>query len=129
MFQLVWDISNMGKKKRVIKKKPTNRSKSKKNAFTSFLKSERTHFLAGVVISFIGLFIFLSMISFLFTGGADQSKVINKTYLEVVKDSTLTIDNWTGAAGAFIAENLVNNWFGIFSILIPIFIILFCYFN
>ena len=124
MFQLVWDISNMGKKKRVIKKKPTNRSKSKKNAFTNFLKSERTHFLAGVVISFIGLFIFLSMISFLFTGGADQSKVINKTYLEVVKDSTLTIDNWTGAAGAFIAENLVNNWFGIFSILIPVFIIL-----
>ena len=124
MFQLVWDISNMGKKKRVIKKKPTNRSKSKKNAFTSFLKSERTHFLAGVVISFIGLFIFLSMISFLFTGGADQSKVINKTFFELVNDKTLSVENWTGAGGAFIAEAMVNKWFGIFSLLIPVFIIL-----
>ena len=64
----------MAKKKKVIKKRKTaNRNKSKKNGFVNFFKSERTHFLFGVVIAFVGLFIFLSMISFLFTGGADQS--------------------------------------------------------
>ncbi len=115
----------MAKKKRIKRKSKTaNQSKSKKNAFINFLKSERTQFLVGVIVAFIGLFIFLSMISFLFTGGADQSKVINKTYTEIVKDPAITIDNWTGAGGAIIAETMINNWFGIFSILIPVFIIL-----
>ena len=115
----------MAKKKKVIKKKkPANRIKSKKNGFVNFFKSERTHFLFGVVLAFIGLFIFLSMISFLFTGGADQSKVINKTYFEITRDSAITIDNWTGALGAIISEKMINNWFGIFSLLIPLFVIL-----
>ncbi|HZJ79004.1 MAG TPA: DNA translocase FtsK [Dysgonamonadaceae bacterium] len=115
----------MAKKKRIKRKSKTaNQSKSKKNAFINFLKSERTQFLVGVIVAFIGLFIFLSMISFLFTGGADQSKVINKTYTEIVKDPAITIDNWTGAGGAIIAETMINNWFGIFSILIPVFILL-----
>ena len=115
----------MAKKKKVIKKRrPANRSKSKENAFINFFKSERTHFLFGVVFAFIGLFIFLSMISFLFTGGADQSKVINKTYFEITRDAAITIDNWTGALGAIISEKMINNWFGIFSLLIPLFVIL-----
>src|SRR5690554_3845441 len=100
----------MAKKKRIKRKSKTaNQSKSKKNAFINFLKSERTQFLVGVIVAFIGLFIFLSMISFLFTGGADQSKVINKTYTEIVKDPAITIDNWTGAGGAIIAETMINN--------------------
>ena len=113
----------MAKKKRVIKKRSTaSKSKSKRNALANFFKSERTHFLAGVVIAFVGLFIFLSIISFFFTGGADQSKVDNKTFFELVNDKTLSVDNWTGAGGAFIAQRFINDWFGIFSILIPLFI-------
>ncbi len=115
----------MVKKKRVIKKRSTaSKSKSKRNALANFFKSERTHFLAGVVIAFVGLFIFLSIISFFFTGGADQSKVNNKTFFELVNDKTLSVDNWTGAGGAFIAQRFINDWFGIFSILIPLFITL-----
>ncbi|MDD4728435.1 MAG: DNA translocase FtsK [Dysgonamonadaceae bacterium] len=115
----------MGKKKKIIRKRKTTRkSNTKKSTFLGFLKSERTHFLAGVVVAFIGLFIFLSMISFFFTGGADQSKVLNKTYFELVKDKTISVDNWTGASGAYIAQKLINNLFGIFSLLIPVFIIL-----
>ena len=118
-------FQKMVKKKRIIKKKkPTIRNKARNSAFTNFFKSERTHFLFGVVISFIGLFIFLSMISFFFTGGADQSKVINKTFFEIVNDKTLAVENWTGAGGAFIAQSMINNLFGIFSLLIPLFVIL-----
>ena len=113
----------MAKKKKIVRKRSTsNRSKSKKSTLVNFFKSERVHFLAGVVIAFIGLFVFLSMISFFFTGGADQSKVDNKTFFELINDKTLAIDNWTGAGGAFIAQALINHWFGIFSLLIPIFI-------
>ena len=113
----------MAKKKRTVRKRSTaSKNKSKKNTIANFFKSERAHFLAGVVIAFIGLFVFLSMISFFFTGGADQSKVDNKTFFELINDKSLTIDNWTGAGGAFIAQALINHWFGIFSLLIPIFI-------
>ncbi|MDD3356689.1 MAG: DNA translocase FtsK 4TM domain-containing protein [Dysgonamonadaceae bacterium] len=115
----------MAKKRKLVKRKKTSsRKKTKKSSLNNFLKSERTHFLAGVVVAFTGLFVFLSMISFLFTGGADQSKVINKTFFELVNDKTLSVDNWTGAGGAFIAQALINDWFGIFAILLPLFVIL-----
>ena len=115
----------MAKKKRTTnRRKTTNRSKSKKDTFVSFLKSERTHFLFGVVIAFIGLFIFLSMVSFLFTGEADFSKVTNKSFFELVNDKDIFVDNWTSTGGAFIAQRLINNGFGIFAILIPALIIL-----
>ena len=115
----------MAKKKRTVtKKKITKGSKSKRNAFINFAKSERTHFLFGVVAAFIGLFIFLSMISFLFTGEADFSEVTNKTFFELVNDKNVSVDNWTSTGGAFIAQKMINNGFGIFSIFIPVFVIL-----
>ncbi|RNC67134.1 DNA translocase FtsK [Proteiniphilum sp. X52] len=89
----------------------------------SFLKNERVHFISGVIIAFMGIFMLLAIVSFFFTGADDQSKVINKTYLEVVRSDASEIDNWTGAGGAYIAERLVNDWFGLFSALIPIFLI------
>lgn len=88
-----------------------------------FLKSERLHFITGVITAFIGIFMLMAIISFFFTGAADQSKILNKSFLELVRSLTPQVDNWTGAGGAYIAEVLVNDWFGIFSVLIPIFII------
>ena len=115
----------MAKKKRTTKRRKTTKgSMSKRDSFVSFIKSERTHFLFGVVIAFIGLFIFLSMISFLFTGEADFSKVTNKSFFELVNDKEIFVDNWTSTGGAFIAQRLINNGFGIFAILIPALIIL-----
>ena len=115
----------MAKKKRTVnKKRATKQNKPKKSSFITFLKSERTHFLAGVVVAFIGLFVFLSMTSFLFTGEADFSKVTNKTFFELVNDKEISVDNWTSTGGAFIAQKMINNGFGIFSILIPVFVIL-----
>ncbi|NLA61954.1 MAG: DNA translocase FtsK [Bacteroidales bacterium] len=115
----------MAKKKRTVnKKRATKQNKPKKDSFMGFLKSERTHFLAGVVVAFIGLFVFLSMTSFLFTGEADFSKVTNKTFFELVNDKEISVANWTSTGGAFIAQKMINNGFGIFSILIPVFVIL-----
>ena len=115
----------MAKKKRTTnRKKSTNRSNSNKESFKRFIKSERTHFLFGVVVAFIGLFIFLSITSFFFTGEADFSKVTNKTFFELVRDKEILVDNWTSTGGAFIAQRVVNNGFGVFSIFIPVFIIL-----
>ncbi len=105
------------------RRKRTSVSKKKSTALFNSLKSERLHFILGVIVAFFGIFMLLAIISFFFTGAADQSKVLNATFSELTKSKTLMVDNWTGAGGAFIAERLVNDWFGIFSALIPIFFI------
>ncbi len=105
------------------KRKRTSTAKKNSAVLLHFLKSERTHFILGVIIAFSGIFMLLAIISFFFTGAADQSIVLNATYWELVRSKTLVVENWTGAGGAFIAERLVNDWFGIFSALIPVFLI------
>lgn len=113
----------MAKRKRKRQSPRQKPKQGQKKKIVSFLKNERVHFIWGVIVAFIGIFMLLAIISFFFTGAADQSKVINKTYLEVVRSGASEIDNWTGAGGAYIAERLVNDWFGLFSALIPIFLI------
>lgn len=106
--------------KKTVQKKKTQ---SKGAAFLELIKKERSKFLFGVCLAFIGAYILLGIISFFFTGDADQSKVMNKYFLDLISQKQ-QISNWTGVAGAFLAEIFVNKWFGIFSILIPVYFIL-----
>ncbi len=107
---------------------PSKRNKSKnkkagqinKNSILRYIKSERGHFLIGVCIVFVSLYIIIGMISFFFTGAADQSKVMNKHFIDLISHKQ-EISNWTGVGGAFIAEALINKYFGIFTFVIPIF--------
>ena len=105
------------------KRKRASSTKKKSAVLLQFFKSERIHFILGVIIAFSGIFMLLAIISFFFTGAADQSIVLNATYGELIRSNTIEVENWTGAGGAFIAERLVNDWFGIFSVLIPAFFI------
>lgn len=106
---------------------PAKKSKKKKKSAKTtsnvlrFLRSERGHFLIGVCVIFIALFMLIGMISFFFTGAADQSKVANKYFLDLIIHKQ-DISNWTGVGGAFIAEALINKYCGVFSLVIPIFI-------
>lgn len=112
------------KKRKIRRRKPKASSAEKSiNGFFNFFKSERVHFIFGVIIAFAGIFGLLAILSFFFTGAADQSKVLNKSFFELINDKTLNVENWTGAGGAYIAEALVNGWFGIFSAMIPLFVI------
>lgn len=106
-------------KKTIQKKKNQN----KVSSFIEFIKKERTKFLIGVCLAFFGAYILLGEISFFVTGAADQSKVVNKYFLDLISQKQ-QISNWTGVTGAFIAEKLINQWFGIFSLLIPVYLIL-----
>ncbi len=109
------------KRKRKKTTAPTARKRSA--AIISFLKNERVRFIFGVLVAFLGIFTLLAIVSFFFTGAADQSKVLNKSFWELTQDKQLEVSNWTSTGGAFLAETLVNKWFGIFSILIPFFVI------
>lgn len=105
------------------KKRKTAASKKKSASVLSVLKNERLHFIIGVLVAFVGIFMLLAIISFLFTGAADQSNVLNRSFWELVRSDTPEIQNWTGAGGAYIAERLVNEGFGIASAFIPFFLI------
>lgn len=106
---------------------PAKKSKKKKKSAKTtsnilrFLRSERGHFLMGVCVIFIALFMLIGMISFFFTGAADQSKVANKYFIDLIIHKQ-DISNWTGVGGAFIAEALINKYCGVFSLVIPMFI-------
>lgn len=117
------NISYMAKRKKKRQRPKQKPKKGQKKRIISFLKNERVHFISGVIVAFIGIFMLLAIISFFFTGAADQSKVLNKTYMEVVNSGTSEIDNWTGAGGAYMAERMVNEGFGLFSALIPILLV------
>lgn len=106
--------------KKTVQKKKTP---SKGAQFLEFIKKERTRFLLGVCLAFIGAYILLGQVSFFVTGAADQSKVVNRYFFDLISHKQ-QISNWTGVAGAFIAEKFINQWFGIFSLLIPVYLIL-----
>jgi S-DNA-T family DNA segregation ATPase FtsK/SpoIIIE len=106
--------------KKTIQKK---KAQSKGATFMEFIRKERTRFLLGVCLSFIGAYILLGEISFFFTGAADQSKVTHKYFFDLISHKQ-EISNWTGVIGAFVAERLINGWFGIFSLLFPVYLVL-----
>lgn len=104
-------------------KKGNQKNNKKTVSFIEHIKKDRTQFLIGVCVAFLGVYIMLGQISFFFVGAADQSKVVNRSFFELISEKQV-INNWTGVAGAFLAENLVNGWFGIFSLLIPVFLVI-----
>ena len=74
-----------------------------------------------MVISIVTIYIGLALISFFFTGGADQSKIENIPLSDLVINRG-SVENWTGVRGAFLADLLMNRWFGISSFLILFFL-------
>lgn len=82
------------------------------NRFFKLLKDERTHFILGLVILVGVVYVMLSLISFFYTGAADQSKIQEPWYVSL-RSNVANIENWTGAIGAHIAEAMINKGFGI----------------
>lgn len=99
----------------MAKKKTT--SKKNNNRFISIqrlLSNEKTRFLLGIGFSLFTIYVCLAFVSFFFTGGADQSKLDIK-WLELITDSKVRVENWTGKTGAYLANLFINKGFGIAS--------------
>jgi S-DNA-T family DNA segregation ATPase FtsK/SpoIIIE len=91
------------------------------SALKTFLTNERTRYITGLLLSIFAVYTCLALLSFFFTGAADQSKIENVSLGELVF-SKESVGNWAGVRGAYLSELLVNRWFGISSFLIPFFI-------
>ena len=95
------------------KKKSTASIKSPKNwAIVLFFKDERGRFFLGGLLTLTTLYLTLAFLSFFFTGGNDQSK-LSISMFELFKSADITVQNWTGKLGAYLANLFINEGVGI----------------
>ncbi|MBR5706872.1 MAG: DNA translocase FtsK 4TM domain-containing protein [Bacteroidaceae bacterium] len=83
------------------------------NSISDTFRNETFLFVSGAIITILAVFFLIAYVSFLFTGGTDQSAVLS---------GAQEIENSTGLLGARLSEAVVNGWFGFSSVLIPIFL-------
>jgi len=102
----------------MAEKKKTTNTKSK--TATSEIKkgnpegTEKTKIIIGLVLAVFTIYLFMAMVSYLFSADADQSKLQMK-WLDLIKDTDIKVENITGKSGAFLADVLMNRSFGLSS--------------
>lgn len=107
--------------KKTSNKQEQNKKPGKWTLIKTFFTCERTRFVTGLILSILTIYIGLALISFFFTGAADQSKVEN-VRIEDLLANLGSVENWTGVRGAFLADLLMNRWFGVSSFMILFFL-------
>ncbi len=101
-------------------RKPEKEKKGKSSSkfkFT-FHKDPRLKLALGFFLMIVGLYLFLAMLSYLFTWRADESVV------QAVRETSLwesghDVENWLGLYGAVISHYMIFRWFGIAAFFIP----------
>ncbi|MCD8043474.1 MAG: DNA translocase FtsK [Tannerellaceae bacterium] len=111
----------MAKKANTTKESKSSTKGARWKAVKEFLLHERTRFITGLVISIITIYVGLALLSFFFTGAADQSKIENVPLGSLVINKG-SVENWTGVRGAYLADLLMNRWFGISSFMMLFFL-------
>jgi len=106
----------------MTKRKATKKRIGELPKFFGFFTNEVTHFIVGLIAAAIAVFSTISMISFFFTGAADQSLVEG---LSIFHWGTIKgISNWAGTRGACLSNVLMNEWFGISTFFLILFLFL-----
>ena len=93
----------------------------KSSRIGTFLKSETTHFVIGLVSIIFAAYLLLAFTSFFFTGAADQSILDNHAQNELLQTGN-QIKNYAGARGAQVAEYFINECFGVAAYFIVLFL-------
>jgi S-DNA-T family DNA segregation ATPase FtsK/SpoIIIE len=104
----------MTKKTTKKKRSENNDMESFLDAVGSFFTNERVRFLMGLILNFLVIYAGIASVSFFFTGGADQSAVENISVNDLLANRE-QVNNWAGVRGAYMAELMMNSWFGISS--------------
>lgn len=82
------------------------------------LNDERLPKLLGVLLIFFAVYLFLAFTSYLFTWRIDQDRVLRFSWT-LLEFSDLTVDNWLGRFGAFMASFFYYYGFGLASFVVP----------
>lgn len=93
----------------------SKKAKKKRDRHFRFFRDERIKLTFGVFFILFSLYLYLTFISYFFTWKTDQSF----EWSRVFSGPELTVDNWGGKFGAFLANKFINHWFGLASYLLP----------
>lgn len=107
----------------MAKKQKSNKTKTLSTYwmyFVNFIKNEEVHFMMGIILIFVGLFLVFSLYSYLSTGYIDQQLVESPSLLQQGKQAI----NSGGNIGASIAYQFIHKGFGLASFFIPLYSIL-----
>lgn len=88
----------------------------------AFCTDETVRFITGVLLFSAGLFILVSELSFLISGREDYNLLMKD--MSALQEETRKFSNVCSALGANLANAMINNWFGIPSILVPVFLLI-----
>ena len=89
-------------------------------SFIGFFKKKETHIVSGILLLMFVTYLFIILVSFLFSGDADQSKVnlLSFSNLGTIDGKTSNIG---GAFGAWASNIIINKWFGVSSFFMILF--------
>lgn len=108
-------------RKKGEKPKKAKSSASKLNFSFGNIKNSKLVLALGIIFMSLGIFLFFAFLSYLLSGEADQSLVMNSS-----EESTRTIaresQNWLGWLGAQASHLLIYRWFGVAAFLFPPFL-------
>jgi len=107
-------------KKPEREKKGRSSSKSKFKLNLEFMKDPRFKLALGFFLMILGIYLFLAMFSYLFTGTADFSVVQDSSFFELMRElKEKEIRNWLGLYGALSSHYFIYRWFGISAFFFP----------
>ncbi|WP_337949746.1 FtsK/SpoIIIE family DNA translocase [Prevotella sp.] len=109
----------------MAKKKAERKPAKLKEALglSSFLRSERTDFLVGLIVILFAIYLFVAMSSYLSTGAADQSILESMRPGEWLNTERI-FQNTCRSLGAILSYFFITQYFGFAAFLIPSFLVL-----
>jgi len=97
-----------------------NEDKEVDVTMSEVVKDERTTKILGAVSILTAIFLFIAIVSYLFSWQEDQD-IVHRFGVKVFSTDAPKVHNMLGVLGAYTAHNLVYNGFGIASILLSTF--------
>ncbi len=99
-----------------MSKTSTKRKSGKKKATVSVFNDERVLKVTGLVFLFIGIYLTVAFVSYLFTWQTDQDKVLLHSW-SMLFNSEVEVQNWLGRLGAIVSNGFFYWGFGFPSLL------------
>ncbi len=111
---------NVLKEKGKGKKEKSSKKRKKKDFSAQSLYDRvdrrKAKSISGTLFLLLSVYLFIAFVSYLFTWRADQDLIINNTFFDFIfGDLGVSVENWLGKFGAWIAHLFIYSWFGIAS--------------
>ena len=107
--------STTTKKTEKPSRQPMEKTPSRWN-FAGKFDQKKVKIILGSTLSLLSIYLFLACLSYLFTWTEDQDRILQRSFLDYILDTTeAPVQNWLGKFGAWTSHLLIYRLFGITS--------------